>query len=72
MGDYTFTDASGTPQTMDIAVVSSGMGGLSIVNITDPHNPVVISIISGVNASDVSINRKGMIYITDRNLRATL
>src|SRR3990172_8709880 len=65
MGDYTFADASGTPQTMDIAVVSYGMGNLSIVNVTDPRNPVIIATISGVNASDVSINRKGMIYITD-------
>ena len=65
MGDYTFTDASGTPQTMDIAVVSSGTGGLSIVNITDPRNPVVMATISGISASDVSINRKGMIYVAD-------
>ena len=65
MGDYTFADAAGTPQTMDIAVVSNGAGYVYIVNVTDPRNPVVIAAISGVNASDVSINRKGMIYVAD-------
>ncbi len=65
MGDYTYADSSGAPQTMDIAVVSHGMGNLSIVNITDPRNPVVISGMSGVSASGISINRKGMIYVAD-------
>ncbi len=68
-GDFTYVDDTGTPQTMDIAIVSGGISGeLYFIDITNPAAPFIIATLSGINATDIKINAgAGMAFVSTWN-----
>jgi len=54
MTDYSFVDASGNPQVMDLAVIS-GREKIKTVDLSDPYNPKVLATVKDADGNEVSI-----------------
>jgi len=67
-GDYVYVDETGTPKTIDMAVVTGVAGAIYIIDITNPYQPTVMGILANINASDIIISpTAGMVFASTWN-----